>query len=280
MGDLPSPGTRQALLLHDDDLGGDGFAATHAPLFLLSTTARRSTLAVNPLVGAFVEAALTDTARQRGQPDAPRFTDATLEPLADHLATLRSAGLDRAAAEGGGERARQRLHALAAAFERMAWEADFRFLYHPKRHLLHIGYRLDEQQLDSSFYDLLASESRLTSLLAIAKGDLPVRHWSALGRPFFASGAQAGLRSWSGSMFEYLMPGLVLAEPAGSALFEACASALRAQVEAERDKLVAAREEAALAAERGLLSIPAITLRSSSTPSPGPSGIVTHPSRC
>ncbi len=86
MGDLPSPGTRQALLLHDDDLGGDSFAATHAPLFLLSTTARRSTLAVNPLVGAFVEAALTDTARQRGQPDAPRFTDASLPALADRLA--------------------------------------------------------------------------------------------------------------------------------------------------------------------------------------------------
>ena len=95
---------------------------------------------------------------------------------------------------------------------------------------MHIGYRVAEQQLDAGLYDLLASESRLTSLLAIAKGDLPVRHWSALGRPFFASGAQAGLRSWSGSMFEYLMPGLVLAEPAGSALFEACASALRAQV--------------------------------------------------
>ena len=58
---------------------------------------------------------------------------------------------------------------------------DFGFLYHRKRHLLHIGYRVAEQQLDASFYDLLASESRLTSLLAIAKGDVPVRHWAALG---------------------------------------------------------------------------------------------------
>ncbi|MGV3726308.1 GH36-type glycosyl hydrolase domain-containing protein [Hydrogenophaga sp.] len=150
--------------------------------------------------------------------------------LADHLATLRSAGLDRAAAEGGGERARLRLHALAAAFERMAWEADFRFLYHPRRHLLHIGYRLDEQQLDSSFYDLLASESRATSLLAIAKGDVPVRHWSALGRPFYARGQHAVLRSWSGSMFEYLMPTLLTAEPQGSVLHEAACSALHEQV--------------------------------------------------
>jgi len=151
--------------------------------------------------------------------------------LADHLATLRSAGLDRAAAaEGTSERARQRLLALAAAFEQMAWEADFRFLYNTRRHLLHIGFRLDEQQLDKSFYDLLASEARTTSLLAIAKGDLPVKHWSALGRPFFASGQRALLRSWSGSMFEYLMPTLLTAEPHGSLLQEAACTALHEQM--------------------------------------------------
>jgi cyclic beta-1,2-glucan synthetase len=78
--------------------------------------------------------------------------------------------------------------------EALAWAADFSFLYHPRRHLLHIGYRVAEQQLDAGFYDLLASESRLTSLLAIAKGDVPVRHWASLGRPFFAVGA----RGWPG----------------------------------------------------------------------------------
>ena len=122
-----------------------------------------------------------------------------------------------------------RLLALAEAFETLAWQPQFGFLYHRKRHLLHIGYRVAEQQLDASFYDLLASESRLTSLLAIAKGDVPVRHWSALGRPFFAVGTAAGLRSWSGSMFEYLMPSLVLAEPPGSVLWEANCSAVREQ---------------------------------------------------
>ncbi len=86
-----------------------------------------------------------------------------------------------------------------------------------------------DQQLDAGFYDLLASESRLTSLLAIAKGDVPVRHWQALGRPFFAVGATAGLRSWSGSMFEYLMPTLVLAEPHGSVLRQAALAALAEQ---------------------------------------------------
>ena len=123
-----------------------------------------------------------------------------------------------------------RLQALAARCAALAWQADFGFLYHPQRHLLHIGYRLAEQQLDAGFYDLLASESRLTSLLAIAKGDVPVRHWAALGRPFFAVGAVAGLRSWSGSMFEYLMPSLVLDEPPGSVLSSAGLAAVCEQV--------------------------------------------------
>jgi cyclic beta-1,2-glucan synthetase len=148
--------------------------------------------------------------------------------LADLRATRRSAALDMAAADKPA--AAGRLLALAAAFERLALEADFKFLYHPKRHLFHIGYRIAEQQLDSGFYDLLASESRLTSLFAVAKGDVPVRHWGALGRPFFAVAAAAGLRSWSGSMFEYLMPSLVLDEPHGSVLREACLAALQEQM--------------------------------------------------
>lgn len=122
------------------------------------------------------------------------------------------------------------LRALAHHCERLGWEADFAFLYHPRRRLLHIGYRVAERQLDAGFYDLLASESRLTSLVAIARGDVPVRHWAALGRPFFAHGAQAGLRSWSGSMFEYLMPTLVLDEPPGSVLHGACEVALLEQI--------------------------------------------------
>jgi cyclic beta-1,2-glucan synthetase len=122
------------------------------------------------------------------------------------------------------------LLALATRCEQLAWQADFGFLYHRKRQLLHIGYRVAEQQLDAGFYDLLASESRLTSLLAIAKGDVPVRHWAALGRPFFAVGTVAGLRSWSGSMFEYLMPTLVLDEPQGSVLQGAGVAALQEQV--------------------------------------------------
>ncbi len=123
-----------------------------------------------------------------------------------------------------------RLTTTAVRLETLAWAAEFGFLYSRRRRLLHIGYRVAEQQMDTGFYDLLASESRLTSLLAIAKGDVPVRHWSALGRPFYAVGTQVGLRSWSGSMFEYLMPTLVLDEPQGSVLQQACRAALAEQM--------------------------------------------------
>ncbi len=152
--------------------------------------------------------------------------------LADHRATRRSARRDEQAhaSADGVETTRQRLRALAQAFKTLAWQADFQFLYSPKRHLLHIGYRVAEHQLDSSFYDLLASESRLTSLLGIARGDLPVRHWTHLGRTFFARNVNVGLRSWTGSMFEYLMPGLVFKEPRDSVLSGASHTALLEQV--------------------------------------------------
>ncbi|MFS8541797.1 MAG: protein ndvB, partial [Tissierellales bacterium] len=105
---------------------------------------------------------------------------------------------------------RQRLLSLHDGLRKFAFEMDFRFLLQPERNLLAIGYRVTEQQLDESCYDLLASEARLTSLFAIAKGDLPTKHWFRLGRPITAIGFSGALMSWSGSMFEYLMPSLVL----------------------------------------------------------------------
>ncbi len=122
-----------------------------------------------------------------------------------------------------------RLMAIAQACRAIAEATEFGFLYDAQRRLLHIGWRVADQQLDTSQYDLLASEARLASLWAIAKGDLPAAHWAALGRPFQASASEVGLRSWSGSMFEYLMPALVLDEPDISALGSACQMAVREQ---------------------------------------------------
>ena len=157
--------------------------------------------------------------------------------LSGHLLAVAQACLERLEPESDAGRplpavvdTNRRLRALAAECERLGWEPDFDLLYHRKRHLFHIGYRVAEQQLDASFYDLLASESRLTSLLAIAKGEVPVRHWASLGRPLYAAGTDVGLRSWSGSMFEYLMPTLILHEPLGSVLRSACHAAVVEQI--------------------------------------------------
>ncbi|MGM9515083.1 GH36-type glycosyl hydrolase domain-containing protein [Roseateles sp. DB2] len=118
---------------------------------------------------------------------------------------------------------------LARRCRQLAEAADFGFLYDPQRRLLHLGWQVADQRLDPSHYDLLASESRLASLWSIAKGDVPAAHWTALGRPFEAIGCEVGLRSWSGSIFEYLMPQLVLAEPRESVLGCAAHLAIREQ---------------------------------------------------
>ena len=112
----------------------------------------------------------------------------------------------------------QRLQHIAARARSMADEMDFYFLYEPSRKLFSIGYNVAEAALDSSYYDLLASEARLTSFIAIAKGDIPATHWFRLGRALTPVNKGAALISWSGSMFEYLMPALVMRSPGGSLL--------------------------------------------------------------
>lgn len=110
------------------------------------------------------------------------------------------------------------LHALANRARSFAMAMDFRFLLHPEKKLLSIGFTVSTNTLDPNCYDLLASEARLASLFAIAKGDVETRHWFRLGRAATPIGAGSALISWSGSMFEYLMPALVMRAPAGSVL--------------------------------------------------------------
>jgi cyclic beta-1,2-glucan synthetase len=112
--------------------------------------------------------------------------------------------------------ASQRARTRIAAIERLALNSselarmEIDFLYDKARHLLAIGYNVGERRLDSSYYDLLASEARLCSFVAIAQGQLPQESWFALGRLLTTANGEAVLLSWSGSMFEYLMPLLVM----------------------------------------------------------------------
>lgn len=125
---------------------------------------------------------------------------------------------DDATGEHNAEELRMQLQDLARRARQLAFDMEFGFLERKERRLLSIGFRVQENELDESCYDLLASEARLASLFAIAKGDVPVEHWFKLGRLLVPVGWRGALLSWSGSMFEYLMPPLVMNEPLGSLL--------------------------------------------------------------
>ena len=124
-----------------------------------------------------------------------------------------------------------RLVSLEDTVRAMALAMEFGFLFDTKRNLLSIGYQVTEGRLDQNCYDLLASEARLASFIAIAKGDIPARHWFRLGRAVTPVAHNAALISWSGSMFEYLMPSLVMRAPAGSLLEQTSRLAVRRQID-------------------------------------------------
>jgi cyclic beta-1,2-glucan synthetase len=111
-----------------------------------------------------------------------------------------------------------RLTRIADMADRFALDMDFAFLLDPEKELLSIGFNVATNAIDQNCYDLLASEARLASLFAIAKQDVPTRHWFRLGRSATPVGGGAALISWSGSMFEYLMPSLVMRAPEGAVL--------------------------------------------------------------
>ncbi|HEY7426013.1 MAG TPA: glucoamylase family protein, partial [Gemmataceae bacterium] len=127
---------------------------------------------------------------------------------------------------------------LATRAEKMAGAMDFRFLYKPDRHLFAIGYNVAQGRLDSACYDLLASEARLASFLAIARGDVPRRHWFRLGRAVVRAAEQLCLVSWGGTMFEYLMPQLFLRRYPGTLLDESCVASVDEQIAYGRKRRV------------------------------------------
>jgi cyclic beta-1,2-glucan glucanotransferase len=126
-----------------------------------------------------------------------------------------------------------RVESLAVRAAAFADEMNFRALYDSERRILSIGYRLADAEgpgrLDPSYYDLLASEARLASFIAIAKGDLPETHWFHLGRLLTSVDGNPTLLSWSATMFEYLMPLLVMRSYPGTLLDETCEMAVRSQ---------------------------------------------------
>ncbi|UCH59180.1 MAG: hypothetical protein JSV61_13300, partial [Anaerolineales bacterium] len=127
---------------------------------------------------------------------------------------------------------------LGLKMESLVREMDFSFLYNHKRGVFHIGYNVDRDARDDNFYDLLASEARLASLIAIAKGDAPETHWLALSRPLTQSRWGSVLLSWSGTMFEYLMPGLLVRQYPDTLLTQSLYNSIECQIDYARQKRV------------------------------------------
>jgi len=150
-----------------------------------------------------------------------------LAPGNDGIPTLREL------AGEGNLRARARI----AEIDRLARQAgdlarmEVDFLFDKARRLLAIGYNVGERRRDSSFYDLLASEARLCNFVAIAQGQLPQESWFALGRLLTTAGGEPILLSWSGSMFEYLMPLLVMPTYENTLLDRTCKAAVERQIQ-------------------------------------------------
>jgi cyclic beta-1,2-glucan synthetase len=129
------------------------------------------------------------------------------------------------------ESLRARIKVIENTARSMAMAMEFDFLFDEERQLLTIGCMAPDGALDRNCYDLLASEARLASFFAIAKGDVPARHWFRLGRAATPVGHGSALISWSGSMFEYLMPSLVMRAPAGSLLEQTSRLIVRRQID-------------------------------------------------
>ncbi len=177
--------------------------------------------------------------------DAPDRFDSILCELSGLRARMRNAlsesseaitridalaeALRRSVAEAGA--LIRRLSAIAQTAEQMVQAMDFRFLFDDTRKLFSIGYRVADGSLDSNCYDLLASEARLASFVAIAKGEAPPSHWFHLGRALTPVNRGSALISWSGSMFEYLMPVLVMRSPEASLLNQTYELIVRRQIE-------------------------------------------------
>ncbi len=151
--------------------------------------------------------------------------------FAGHLIAFKQSCVEAARGKSCSPESASRLRAIAERARAYALEMDFKFLFDERRKLFSIGYQQTANAFDNSYYDLLASESRLASFVAIAKDDVPVDHWFRLGRTLTNVAGTRTLISWSGSVFEYLMPALVLRAFPSTLLSQTQQGAVRRHIE-------------------------------------------------
>jgi cyclic beta-1,2-glucan synthetase len=171
------------------------------------------------------ESALTELAALRASTASGKTSDPGLLSRIDAL----SFAIQTSAAEAAS--ILRRCSSITETAGKIFRAMDFGFLFDHSRKLFSIGYRVADSTPDPNCYDLLASEARLTSFVAIAKGDVPSSHWFRLARALTPIGRGSALVSWSGSMFEYLMPDLVMRSPAGSLLRQTYEQVVLRQIE-------------------------------------------------
>ncbi len=216
-----------------------GLADSFALLGVAAPAALRSrprTLAAYRDAFTTARAAAASNVQLAAECDAAIGALDALSPSAggDHIPTLAEIG--RGEGPGAEHAAAQiaELRALALHANELG-DFDYALLYDRGRHLLAIGYNVADHRLDASFYDLLASEARLASYVAIAQNKLPQEHWFHLGRRLTTTSAKPALLSWSGSMFEYLMPLLVMPAYRGTLLDATYRAAVARQIAYGRD---------------------------------------------
>ena len=147
----------------------------------------------------------------------------------DHIPSLQDLSVDEQAGKNAAERI-EKIEKLVARCSQQE-EMDFSFLYSTELDLISIGFNVSERRRDSSHYDLLASEARLISFILVAQDKLPQEHWFALGRQLTIHDNTMALLSWSGSMFEYLMPLLLMPTYENTLLNQTYCGVVKRQIE-------------------------------------------------
>ena len=127
-------------------------------------------------------------------------------------------------------RVQNQINEMLEIVERIIRQTNFTYLYNQEHQIFSIGYNIEENKLTDSYYDLLATEARQASLVAIAKKDIPSKHWNHLSRTLTVLGKYKGLISWSGTAFEYLMPNMNIPKYKGSLLDESCKFMMMSQM--------------------------------------------------
>jgi cyclic beta-1,2-glucan synthetase len=145
------------------------------------------------------------------------------------VSTRLTKALEQAA--GGSNDLLSRLSRIARTCDQIVDEMDFSFLFDVERKLFTIGFNVTASRADDSYYDLLASEARLASFVGIAKGDVPQQHWFRMGRSLTKVDGGRALLSWTGTMFEYLMPLLVMRNYPATLLAETYKTIVERQIE-------------------------------------------------